>query len=84
MAQDNTTKNSAPNQQQAPAGAQPQAKVEAAPAREMFYVVGEDREIPHGGSSILLRKGKRISSHGYDIAKLKIHGVKLTEVPVSQ
>jgi len=86
MANENNTKNPSQNQQQAPAAEanKPQAKVEAAPAGEKFFLVNEDREIPRGGGSVLLRKGKRISSHGYDIGQLKANGVKLTEVPVSQ
>lgn len=85
MANDGNVKNATQNPQAPNAEAnKPQAKVEAAPNKETFYVVNEDREIPRGGGSVLLRKGKRLSSHGYDIAKLKAHGVKLSEVPVSQ
>jgi len=85
MANENTNQNPSKNQQPAPAAeAKPHAKVEAAQDKETFYLVNEDREIPRGGGSVLLRKGKRISSHGYDIARLKAQGVKLTEVSVSQ
>lgn len=85
MANENNTKNATQNQPQAPAAeVKHQTKVDAAPAREKFFMVNEDREIPRGGGSVLLKKGKRISSHGYDIERLKQHGVKLTEVPVSQ
>jgi hypothetical protein len=86
MAQDSNVKNETQNQSKAPSAeaTKPPVKVEAASAKEAFYTVTEDREIPRGGGSVLLRKGKRISSHGYDIAKLKAQGVKLAEVPVSQ
>jgi hypothetical protein len=86
MANDSNVKNETQNQSKAPNAEvqKPQVKVEAASAKETFYTVTEDREIPRGGGSVLLRKGKRISSHGYDIAKLRAHGVKLSEVSVSQ
>lgn len=88
MANENT-KNPSTTQPSSPAAAakphaKPDAEVEAAPTKERFYLVEQDREIPRGGGSILLHKGKRISTHGYDIEQLKRHGVKLTEVPVSQ
>lgn len=80
MANENTKTPS--NQPSAPAAeAKPHAKVED---KERFFLVEQDREIPRGGGSILLRKGKRISTHGYDIEQLKRHGVKLTEVPAAQ
>jgi len=50
------------------------------PAREKRFLVEESAEIPRGGSSYMLAKGKTISSHGYDIAALKRQGVKLKEV----
>ncbi len=61
---------------------QPQEKpVEAQqPAKERKFLVEETAEIPRGGSSYVLSKGKTISSHGYDIAALKRQGVKLKEV----
>ena len=50
------------------------------PARERRFLVEESAEIPRGGSSYVLSKGKTISSHGYDIAALQRQGVKLREV----
>ena len=48
--------------------------------KERRFLVEETAEIPRGGSSYLLARGKTISSHGYDIAALKRHGVKLKDV----
>jgi hypothetical protein len=50
------------------------------PAKERRFLVEETAEIPRGGSSYVLSKGKTISSHGYDIAALKRQGVKLKDV----
>ena len=48
--------------------------------KEQKFLVTEDAEIPRGGSSYKLSKGKTISSMGYDIEALKRQGVKLREV----
>jgi len=74
MAQQNQMQNTNPNQNQA---ALPEA---VQPPREKRFLVEESAEIPRGGSSYVLAKGKTISSHGYDIAALKRQGVKLKEV----
>ena len=70
-----------PNQNQQPQ-LQPQAQAQEAPqpVKERKFLVEETHELPRGGSSYLLPKGKTISSHGYDIAALKRQGVKLKEV----
>jgi hypothetical protein len=48
--------------------------------KERRFLVKEEAQIPRGGSHFLLRKGKVISSLGYDIQTLKNQGVKLEEV----
>jgi hypothetical protein len=50
------------------------------PQKERKFLVEETMEIPRGGSSYVLTKGKTISSHGYDIAALKRQGAKLKDV----
>lgn len=49
---------------------------------ERHYLVLETIEIPRGGASFLLRKGKTISSHGYDIDQLRKMGAHLEEARV--
>lgn len=49
---------------------------------ERRYTVLETIEIPRGGASFLLRKGKTISSHGYDIDQLRKMGARLEEARV--
>jgi hypothetical protein len=71
------------NQNQAPQLQTQTAEVQAPKAqtlKEQKFLVTEDAEIPRGGSSYKLAKGKTISSHGYDIEALKRQGVKLREV----
>lgn len=48
---------------------------------ETFWLVLEDAEIPENRTRIRLRKGKVLSSRGYDIEKIKGFGVKLQEQP---
>jgi hypothetical protein len=76
MAQQNQN----PSQQQQTEQRPVEPKLHTSP-KERKFLVTESAEIPRGGSSYLLRKGKTISSHGYDIEALKRQGVKLTEVP---
>jgi len=46
-------------------------------AAEHMYEVQADFEVPRGASSFLLRKGKVISSRGYDVEGLQKLGVQL-------
>lgn len=87
MAQDNRTPNAQQNrtsseqetegQAAAAATAKPKAP---APQPERFFIVQETRDIPHKGGAFCLRKGKKISSKGYNIEHLKRIGVKLEEL----
>ncbi len=91
MANENTKNqaNQNPDEQAAAAAAREEeakkaaAKQAAKPApthtHEKFYRVVETHEVPHGGGSYLLKKGKVISSKGYHIDHLKRIGVKLEE-----
>lgn len=55
------------------------AKEDAKPEAptEEFFVVQADTPVPRGGAPFILRKGKRISSRGYDIPYLRKLGVPL-------
>ena len=64
-----------------PKGSQAQAAAKPEAPKVKQFLVKEDREIPQGGGTYLLRKGKTISSDGYDIPFLKRFGVKLEELP---
>jgi hypothetical protein len=79
MAQPNQNQNQSQPQLQTQAQSEQPAKATA--PKERKFLVDETAELPRGGSSYVLSKGKTISSHGYDIAALKRQGVKLTEVP---
>lgn len=76
MAQQNQT----PQLQTQPQTQAPEAPQPMQTPKERRFLVEESAEIPRGGSSYVLAKGKTISSFGYDIAALKRQGVKLKEV----
>ena len=50
------------------------------PGGERIFLVKEEAKIARGGSCYTLPRGKRISSHGYDIKALLSQGVQLEEV----
>lgn len=55
------------------------APIVAAPVVERLFMVMDDFLVPNGGSTYLLRKGKTISSRGYNVKLLVELGVKLKE-----
>jgi hypothetical protein len=60
---------------------EPKAPVAAAPsAPEKKYKVLADAKVVRGGGHFILRAGKIISEHGYDIAVLRECKVQLEEV----
>lgn len=46
---------------------------------ERLFMVMDDFAVPRGGGTFLLRKGKVISSRGYNVKELVELGVKLKE-----
>jgi hypothetical protein len=67
----------APDESQQKAASQQAA---APVVREKRFRVVETIQVSRGASHYVLPQGKTISSLGYDIAKLRSHGVKLEEV----
>lgn len=61
------------------ADAPPLPKPNKLPQRKQYRVT-EDREVPRGASSFILRKGKIVTELGYDLDALRAAGVKLEEV----
>lgn len=69
------------NLDQKPAGAKAKGPTED-PGEIRFYRVTEQIEIPMGrAGTALFRKGKVLSSKGYDIRDLEDAGVKLERIP---